>query len=158
MKPRTNERLWLSMKYNLLSLHCIDCTFVLSEWHPRALRESLSHLRPDNMIIFQQSNKFENKVNKQERWYGGQYHVEEMKSQFIDELNEILPKPYFAIPAPNIFMPENFKLEPIESITMSQEDAPALAFEDENVKIWHHQDMRFNLPKTHAEIRNKVNN
>ena len=127
------------------------------------------------MIISLESNEFEHKVNKQERWYGGQYHVENIQSQFIDELNLIKPKPYFVIPAPNIFMPENFELEPIESnffgaINQSnsfwaefrtlygktvQENGPSLAFEDENVQIWHHQDMTFNLPKTHAEIRIK---
>jgi len=132
-------------------------TLKFSEWHPKALREALGFLRPDNMIIFQQSNNFAPRVNRRERWYGGRYHVEEMKSEFIDELYETKPKPYFAIPAPNIFMPENFRLEPIENMTQSQKDAPSLAYEDENLKIWHHQDLRFNLPKTHAEIRNGLN-
>ena len=48
-------------------------------------------------------------------------------------------------------MPDNFDLEKIDPI--SQKDYPSLVYENENVKIWHHQDMRFNLPKTHAEIR-----
>ena len=124
-----------------------------SEWHPTALKHALTYLRPDNMIVFQQSDMFHNKVNKRETWYGGQYHVEGIKSEFIDELNEISPKPYFAIPSPNIFLPDVFKLEPIENITNSQKTGPTIVFDEDNVKIWHHQDMRFNLPKTHAEIR-----
>ena len=73
------------------------------------------------MIVFQQSNVFRDFVNKREKWYGGRYHVEELKSEFIEELAAIKPKTYFAIPAPNIFMPENFKLEPIENITTSSQ-------------------------------------
>ena len=87
----------------------------------------MSYLRPDNMIIFQQATKFADKVDQKERWYGGEYHEEELRTEFIDELNEIKPKPYFSIPAPNIFMPENFKV-----------NNPVRLADNENFFVIHH--------------------
>ena len=39
---------------------------------------------------------------------------EELRSDFIDALNDIEPNPIFAIPGPNIFMPEDFRLQPLD--------------------------------------------
>ena len=69
-----------------------------SQWEPEELQRSLRRLSPENMIVFQQSNSFSNRVNREEKWYGGRYHVENLNLDFIDELSDTYPKPYFSLP------------------------------------------------------------
>ena len=70
----------------------------ISQWEPEELQRSLRRLSPENMIVFQQSNSFSNRVNREEKWYGGRYHVENLNLDFIDELSDTYPKPYFSLP------------------------------------------------------------
>lgn len=69
-----------------------------SQWEPEELKRSLRRLSPENMVVFQQSNEFRNIVNREEKWYGGRYHVENLNLDFIDELSDTHPKPYFSLP------------------------------------------------------------
>ena len=64
----------------------------------------------------------------------GKYSKEELRSDFIDSLNDIEPNPIFAIPGPNIFMPEDFRLQPFDPDDIEKKH-PNLVYTDGVVKV-----------------------
>ena len=67
------------------------------------------------MIIFIESKTFANEVNQVEKWYGGEYSKADLEQAFLNDLANRESNPKFAIPGPNIFMPDNFDIEKLET-------------------------------------------
>ena len=67
------------------------------------------------MLIFIESKTFTNVVDQVEKWYGGEFTVESLEKSFLNDLANRESNPKFAIPGPNIFMPDNFEIEKLET-------------------------------------------
>ena len=67
------------------------------------------------MIIFIESKTFANEVDQVEKWYGGEYVKASLEKAFLNDLVNRESNPKFAIPGPNIFMPDNFDIEKLET-------------------------------------------
>ena len=109
------------------------------------------------MVIFLESKKFDKQVNQVEKWYGGEYSRENLNKSFLADLGNRESNPKFAIPGPNIFMPDNFDIEKLETGENDDLDSPKfktpnLVFNDDVVKIWHYQDIVYNTPKGRSLI------
>ena len=67
------------------------------------------------MLIFIESKSFTNVVDQVEKWYGGEFTVQSLDKSFLHDLANRESNPKFAIPGPNIFMPDNFEIEKLET-------------------------------------------
>jgi len=76
----------------------------------------------------------------------------EILKDFIEELDGISAKPYFRIPKPNPYFPKNFSIEKNFDHLDDTSKKPNRVVNKEELEIWHHQDTRFNQPKTHVEL------
>ena len=86
-----------------------------SDWHPNVVKTAINFLKPENMLIFIESKTFTNVVDQVEKWYGGEFTVESLEKSFLNDLANRESNPKFAIPGPNIFMPDNFEIEKLET-------------------------------------------
>ena len=67
------------------------------------------------MLIFIESKTFHNVVDQVEKWYGSEFTVESLDKSFLNDLTNRVLNPKFAIPEPNLFMPETFEIEKLET-------------------------------------------
>ena len=67
------------------------------------------------MLVLIESKTFRNVVDQVEKWYGGEFTVESLDKSFLNDLANRALNPKFALPGPNLFMPETFEIEKLET-------------------------------------------
>ncbi|KAL8947613.1 MAG: hypothetical protein Q9183_007767, partial [Haloplaca sp. 2 TL-2023] len=131
-------------------------TSVLRKFDPEAITKALSYVRPDNYRLTLVSQTFPGDWNQKEKWYGTEYRVEVIPSDFqaaVCEAASTTSKtriPALHLPHRNEFIPTNLSVEKKEVAEPAK--APRLIRNDEAVRAWWKKDDRFWVPKGNVSI------
>ena len=131
-------------------------TSVLRAFDPEAITKALSYIRPDNYRLTVVSQTFPGDWNQREKWYGTEYRVEAIPSDFqaaVCEAAQTTSKTRIQVlhlPHRNEFIPTNLTVEKKEVAEPAK--APRLIRNDEAVRAWWKKDDRFWVPKGNVSI------
>ncbi|KAL1917702.1 uncharacterized protein VTP21DRAFT_3536 [Calcarisporiella thermophila] len=126
---------------------------LIREWDPDCIRrEGLNYLRPDAFRAFLISQKFDLPVelNKQERWYGTEYHVEKLSENLMKTISRTKENPDLELPGANDFIPKNFETHKVPIEMPAKE--PTLIKNTRITRLWHKKDDTFWVPRANVWI------
>ncbi|KAI5302635.1 Insulinase (Peptidase M16), partial [Ascosphaera pollenicola] len=145
-----------TMQKPLKPEHLMSGSFLLKHFDAEAIIHGLSHLRPDNFNMMITSQKLPCILDKREKWYGTEYHIEDIPKGLTEELTQILKSPTarssseLHLPHRNEFVPTRFDVEKKEVDKPVQQ--PALIRHDDKVRTWFKKDDTFWVPKAAVEL------
>jgi insulysin len=142
----------------------ISAAYLMQKWCPELITEVLEFLTPKNMILHQISKAYENNAPQREKWYNTAYNEEQLADAFVnswchESKSSIMPSIHY--PAPNSFVPENFDIFKDSEQSEKEESgplnlpggSPSLIVNTEQMRLWHHQDKKFNRPRATINVR-----
>ncbi|KAF7295456.1 Insulin-degrading enzyme [Mycena indigotica] len=132
------------------------------------VREYLAELKPENVRITLMAKADEhlklapNAVWEKEPWYGTEYFVNKLDSEFLQKAQEPNDIPEFHLPGPNLFIPTNVEVDKRE-VTEARIPPAKRAYhirETPLSSLWHKKDDKFWVPKAFAimDLRSPYDN
>jgi insulysin len=133
---------------------------VFRKFDPKAIQEGIDCLRPDNFRLQIVSRDFPGKWEQKEKWYGTEYTVSKIPSDFMEELKKasVLPAkdrdPCIHLPHKNQFIPTKLEVEKKE--VREPAVAPRMVRNDDLVRTWFKKDDTFWVPKANLIVSGKT--
>ena len=115
--------------------------FVMDEFDPVLLREYLGYLRPDNMMLTVVAKGLE--TDQTSPRFQAPYRVSKITPEMTAAWLAGPTDERLAMPAPNIFVPENLAI----TTPMHNSPRPVLIKEEAGLRVWHKQDADFKTPR-----------
>eukprot|EP00249_Psilotum_nudum_P021715 c28217_g1_i1 orf=297-3335(+) len=112
------------------------------------IKEVLNLLTPETVRIIWASKEFEGKTMEIEPWYGTAYSVEDIADNFAKQLRTAIPDSQLHLPSPNLFIPTDFRLKPLDA----KVDHPFLLRNSAMSRLWYKPDSTFLTPKACVRI------
>ncbi|POS84570.1 hypothetical protein EPUL_004076 [Erysiphe pulchra] len=160
-----NEK-WPAIKYTSLISRILQTPvprewlisnrYIVQKFDPDIIKTYLSYLRPDNFRIILTTQKVDGTWDKKEKWYGTEYAIKKIPSDFLFEIrkayestgNERLAE--LRMPQKNQFIPKNLSVEKksIKEVALS----PKIIREDDFQRVWYKKDDQFWVPKGSVNI------
>ncbi|CAA20142.1 Metallopeptidase [Schizosaccharomyces pombe] len=123
---------------------------VLTEFDPKGIQEVVESLRPNNFFAILAAHSIEKGLDNKEKFYGIDYGLEDLDSQFIDSLLHIKTSSELYLPLANEFIPWSLEVEKQPVTTKLK--VPNLVRNDKFVRLWHKKDDTFWVPKANVFI------
>ncbi|CAB4464914.1 unnamed protein product [Rhizophagus irregularis] len=121
--------------------------YLIREYDPKLIEESLEWLRPDNFFLELVSQTFTG-LDQKEKWYGTEYKVEPLSYGLLQALKNIELNPELKMTLPNEFIPTNFETHKTEVATPAKR--PNLINNTVTSRLWHKKDDTFWVPKANV--------
>ncbi|KAL8667886.1 MAG: hypothetical protein Q9202_000351 [Teloschistes flavicans] len=134
----------------------LSAASVLRKFEPQGITEALSYLRPDNFRLTLVSQTFPGDWDQKERWYGTEYRVETIPSDFQAGVRDAAQTTSetrireLHLPHTNEFIPTNLVVD--KKDVSEPAKAPRLIRNDESVRSWWKKDDRFWVPKGNVSV------
>ncbi len=124
--------------------HWLNADYLMGQYQPSQINDFLAFIRPDNMFINLQAKSI--KTNKIEPFFGGQYAVNNLSDQQLNQWRNPKSLPQLFVRNPNPFIAEqlNTIAQPVDN---SDRTIPSKVDLDLGVSLWHLQDREFLTPK-----------
>lgn len=134
----------------------------ITKFDPKAIVQGMQYLRADNFRLLLVSQDYPGGWDKKEKWYGTDYKVEKISTDFASDIGKALQKtskdrlPTLHLPHKNEFIPTRLTVEKKEVNEPAK--APKLIRDDEGMRVWWKKDDRFWVPKAnvHINLRNPL--
>ncbi|ORZ07985.1 Metalloenzyme, LuxS/M16 peptidase-like protein [Lobosporangium transversale] len=124
---------------------------------PKAIMDCIDALKIDSWkshLVTQDVSVVPGGVFDQvEKWYGTEYHVEDVSPALLEKLQNLEPNSDLHLPMPNDFIPENFETNKIPTTTPLT--TPVLLKHTPLTRIWHKKDDVFWVPKVNMYFQLK---
>ncbi|MES2604840.1 MAG: insulinase family protein, partial [Pseudomonadota bacterium] len=133
----------------------ITAAYAFEDFDADMIRDVLSYLRPDNMLLMLSAPALD--ADNTEQWYGTRYGEQPIPQTRIGLWQQYPQDETLAISAPNPFIPENLALKPLEGEPMAPDAAnvqekPELLVNADGVRLWFKQDNEFFTPRTNFYV------
>lgn len=128
----------------------------LRKFDAKAISDGLALLRPDNFRIQLVSRTFPGKWESKEKWYGTEYTLSKIPSDFMDELKKVSSLSAkeriqdLHIPHKNQFIPTKLEVEKKE--VKEPALAPKMIRHDDLARTWFKKDDTFWVPKANLIV------
>jgi insulysin len=122
----------------------LSANYLLTEWRPDLIEDVLARLNPQNCRITVVGQKVGDKCKEEEKWYKTNYHCEKIEQSVLDEWSNCGTNENLHLPAPNLFIPSDFNLLPLET---TEKMHPMIIEDTPWMRIWYKQDDEFYKPK-----------
>lgn len=129
---------------------------LIREFDPAGLTKALSYLNTDNYRLTVVSQDFPGDWDRKERWYGTEYRMQRIPSDFEDAIHKAgrstaQERPSdLHLPHRNEFIPTRLNVERKEVPEPAK--APKLIRKDEGLRLWWKKDDQFWVPKANVEV------
>ena len=129
---------------------------LIRKFDPKSLSKATSFLRPDNFRLCIVSQEYPGTWDKNEKWYGTEYTVRRISSDFLDEIKaagNVTSKeriPDLHLPHKNEFIPSNLEVE--KKSIKNPAISPTLIRNDKAARTWFKKDDRFWVPKANVFV------
>ncbi|KAL8948045.1 MAG: hypothetical protein Q9222_005737 [Ikaeria aurantiellina] len=129
---------------------------VIRKFDSQAIKKAMSFIRADNYRLTVVSQKFPGDWDQKERWYGTEYKVQRIPSDFQAAVRKAAALtatdriPDLHLPHKNEFIPTNLSVDKKEVAEPAK--TPKLVRNDERVRAWWKKDDRFWVPKANVYI------
>lgn len=123
----------------------------LRKFDPKAIREGIQCLRPENLRMIIVSRDYPGKWEQKEKWYGTEYSSEKIPSDFLAEMQHAVSSAAsdrisnLHLPHRNQFIPT--KLEVEKKDVKEPAVAPKLIRNDGMARTWYKKDDKFWVPR-----------
>ena len=115
---------------------------IIESFSPPLIREYLSHLRPDNLLLL--VNARDLPTDRETRWFGARYSVRAIAPEVLADWRAADgPSLPLALPAANEFIPEELATKPLQDWTAK----PEMVLSRDGFALWHQQDATWRLPR-----------
>ncbi|XP_065556618.1 insulin-degrading enzyme-like [Artemia franciscana] len=122
----------------------LSSEYVLTEWKPELITETLSYLTPDNVRLFIVAKAFEGKTDCVEKYYGTNYKVEKIPEDIVTKWKNAGINSCMHLPERNEFVPTKFDLKPRDELNTS---LPRIIHDSPFCRLFFKQDDEYLLPK-----------
>ncbi|KAF3769957.1 hypothetical protein M406DRAFT_248220 [Cryphonectria parasitica EP155] len=128
----------------------------LRRFDPKAIREGIDCLRPENLRICIVSRDYPGKWDKKEQWYGTEYASEKIPDDFLEEIKKAGSSTAadrisnLHMPHKNQFIPTKLEVEKKE--VKEPAVAPKLVRNDGMARTWYKKDDQFWVPKANLIV------
>jgi len=141
--------------------HIIAGMSLYFEYNKDLIEEFTNKLNADNFVLVVSSKygnkdfKYEENEWKKEKYYGSEYSIHDIDSEFLNKLKNLELNPALHLPKVNPFVPKDFSVEKIEK---EENPYPGLIIDNKNLRIWFKRDDIFFVPKLNIffEIRSPI--
>jgi insulysin len=128
----------------------ITASYFYDKYDPALIKEVISHLRPDNMMMQLSARGLE--VDKTDPWYGTRYSVRSIDAERIARWQQYPQDSALSMIKPNPFIPEDLAIKPytggpVPANIPNVEDKPQLVVNENGVRLWFKQDTEFLTPR-----------
>lgn len=127
------------------------------KFDPEAIERGLAALTPDNFRFMLVGQDFpEDWTYEKEKWYGTEYKLERIPSEFLEELNHVMKAPVserptaLHLPHKNEFIPTRLEVEKKEVAQPALE--PKLIRNEQACRVWWKKDDTFWVPKANVYV------
>ncbi|HQQ63964.1 MAG TPA: insulinase family protein [Pseudomonadales bacterium] len=120
---------------------------LMEHFDPGVIREFLSGLRPDNVLLTISAPDI--KGDRQSQYYGASYKVEKISHDVLSLWGRARLFASVKMPEKNPFVPDALKLKPSPLLFLKRktDDAPQNIATGKNYNLWFKQDAQFKVPK-----------
>ena len=131
-------------------------TSKLRRFDPKAIVQAMQFLRDDNFRLMIVDQNFPGDWNQKEQWYGTDYKVEKIPTDFSSEIRKALASSAaerpeaLHLPHKNEFIPTRLTVERKEIEEPAK--APKLIRNDDAMRLWWKKDDTFWVPKANVNI------
>ncbi|KAI4239741.1 MAG: hypothetical protein L6R40_005486 [Gallowayella cf. fulva] len=131
-------------------------TNVIRKFDSQAITEALSYLRADNYRLTLVSQKFPGDWDQKEKWYGTEYRVEDLPSDFQAAVRKAASSTAterisnLHLPHKNEFIPTKLTVDKRDVTEPAK--TPRLVRNDETARTWWKKDDRFWVPKANVYV------
>ena len=124
------------------------------EYDPAVITECLNYFSLENMNIIISTKKPLDgmEFNQVEPWFGTQFNMREIPSEWLEMWKVAAPDQSFALPEPNHFISTDFSLLPVDDAALDQK-VPAKILDNECMELYYRQDTKFRLPNSFFYIQ-----
>ncbi|KAK4218084.1 UCH-domain-containing protein [Rhypophila decipiens] len=128
----------------------------LRKFDAKLIKDGLACLRPDNFKLTIVSRDLPGKWENKEKWYGTEYTLEKIPSDFLDDIKKAATMPAkdrvskLHLPHKNQFIPT--KLEVEKKDVKEPALAPKIVRNDQLVRTWYKKDDTFWVPKANLVV------
>lgn len=133
-------------------------TALIRKFDADAITTALSYLNANNYRLRIISQQFPGDWDQKEKWYGTEYRVEKINSEFVKAVQraaDITAKdrlPDFFLPHKNEFIPSKLTVEKKEVEESMRLKAPKLIRNDDGFRTWWKKDDKFWVPKANVFV------
>lgn len=119
--------------------------YVLNNFDEELYRQYLDYLTPKNMLISISNKDVEG--NQSSEWYEASYKTEKLPAKLVKHLSSPIKNSALALPANNIFIPDDTKL-----VTDAVATKPEKVLSKAGLELWHAADAEFGTPKANLFV------
>lgn len=129
---------------------------LIQEFDPEGIKRGLEHLVPENFRIVLIAKELPVEPDSKEQWYGTEYKLEKISSDFMSEIKKAAKSSSadrpaeLHLPLRNEFIPQRLDVE--KKDVQEPSLAPKLIRHEENVRTWFKKDDRFWVPKANVHV------
>lgn len=136
--------------------HILSGNYYLTKYDPNLIQSLFDYLSPDKMRVTAISKKYEGKTENIEKWYGTEYKIEKLSTQFLNKIKSYGSNDAFHLPSVNEFIPENLNLVSHALKADEFPRFPRVVYTSPISRLWYKEDIKFLLPKAvvKLELRN----
>ncbi|CAO1412986.1 unnamed protein product [Diamesa tonsa] len=122
----------------------LSAPYLISEWRPDLIEDLIDRMNPETSRIIIVGQKSAPKCLETEQWYGTKYGLEKIEKSALKNWKCCGTNEKLKLPEPNLFIPTDFTLLPIES----DKGYPLIIHDNNVIRVWFKQDHEFTKPKT----------
>ena len=123
--------------------HVYDATYLMDSFAPQKIKDYLSQLSPDNMLIISHSK--DARTDQTDPWYKTDYKLEQLTERDLRHWNKPDRIADLNIRSKNPFIADNLEVKPLDDPDTGS--APEVVFQRNGLTLWHLQDTEFDTPK-----------
>ncbi len=124
--------------------HVFDAPYIMDSFNASQIQEYLDQIRPDNMLITEQSRDVQ--TNQIDPWYNTGYRVDKLSAQDLQRWKTPDAIADLSIRGNNAYIADNLDVKPLTDTDTT--DTPEVVFQRDGMQLWHLQDQEFNAPKS----------
>lgn len=132
------------------SEHYITGSELHFEYDPVEIQKIMDSLLPTNVNIMISSKRVieENVLDQTEKWFGTKYTSKAIPEEWVDSWTAASTAGEFNLPEPNIYLPDNFTILPVEG-EHSTAKYPRKIKSNDIMELWFKEDVKFKLPQAY---------
>ncbi|XP_045516771.1 insulin-degrading enzyme isoform X1 [Pieris brassicae] len=146
LEPRTLAHAHAHQLQEYPTEEVLSAQYLLSEWRPDLIRETLELLTPDRVRLAVVAKRFADRCVLTEPWYGTKYLQEDIDDETLQKWRTARGGAELHLPPPNEFIPRRLTMIEDDDPTAGQA-APLIVKDTPLMRVWYKRDDEFRLPK-----------
>lgn len=124
-------------------------SYVIQQYNPKDTEELLKLLTPRNAIFTREIPNYQHPELVKEKWLGGQYRIESISEDLLNQWTHAEPNPALHLPKKNQFIPNRLT---VRNVPPADFPTPIAVIDNEFGKVYFAADPFYKVPKVSIEF------